>query len=71
MGVLKGRKTMKKSRLTIEDRILIAELLRQNYKLKDIARAIDVESSTISREIKNHYITKNTGAYMSIYEVEY
>lgn len=60
MGVLKGRKTMKKSRLTIEDRILIAELLRQNYKLKDIARAIDVESSTISREIKNRRVSNNS-----------
>lgn len=39
-------------RLNIEDRILIEELLRLNYKLKDIAKAIDVESSTISREIK-------------------
>ena len=44
---------MKKERLTIEDRILIEELIRMNYKLKDIARAIDVHSSTISREIKN------------------
>lgn len=48
---------MKKIRLTIEDRILIEELLRQNYKLKDIARAIEVESSTISREIKNRRIS--------------
>lgn len=48
---------MKKNRLTIEDRILIEELLRQNYKLKDIARAIGVESSTISREIKNRRIS--------------
>ena len=40
---------MKKARLTIEDRILIEQLLKQNYKLKDIARAIEVESSTISR----------------------
>ena len=60
MGVLKGRKTMKKSRLTIENRILIEELLRQNYKLKDIARAIDVESSTISREIKNRRVSNNS-----------
>ena len=44
---------MEKQRLTIEDRILIEELIRQNYKLKDIARAIDVHPSTISREIKN------------------
>ena len=59
MGVLKGCKTMKKNRLTIEDRILIEELLRQNYKLKDIARAIEVEPSTISREIKNRRISDN------------
>ena len=50
---------MKKNRLTIEDRILIEELLRQNYKLKDIARAIEVEPSTISREIKNRRISDN------------
>ena len=53
MGVKKGRKTMKKERLTIEDRILIEELLRQNYKLKDIARVIEVYPSTISREVKS------------------
>ena len=44
---------MKKVRLTIEDRILIEELLRQNYNLKDIARVIGVYPSTISREIKS------------------
>lgn len=42
---------MKKERLTIEDRLLIEELLKLNYKLKDIAKVIEVESSTISREI--------------------
>lgn len=51
---------MKKERLTIEDRILIEELLRQNYKLKDIARAIDVHSSTISREIKKRRNSNNS-----------
>lgn len=51
---------MKKRRLTIEDRILIEELLRLNYKLKDIARAIDVSSSTISREIKNRRISNDS-----------
>ena len=50
---------MKKVRLNIEDRILIEELLRQNYKLKDIARAIEVQPSTISREIKNRRISNN------------
>ena len=51
---------MKKERLNIEDRILIEELLRQNYKLKDIARAIDVQPSTISREIKNRRISNDS-----------
>lgn len=51
---------MKKERLTIENRLLIEELLKQNYKLKDIARAIGTESSTISREIKNRR-TSNLG----------
>lgn len=44
---------MKKKRLNIEDRLLIEELLKLNYKLKDLAKVIEVESSTISREIKN------------------
>lgn len=51
---------MKKERLNIEDRILIEELLRQNYKLKDIARAIEVQPSTISREIKNRRISNES-----------
>lgn len=56
---MKGRKTMKKNRLTIEDRLLIEQLLKQNYKLKDISRVIGVEPSTISREIKNRRISDN------------
>lgn len=51
---------MKKERLTIEDRLLIEELLRLNYKLKDIARVIDASSSTISREIKNRRVSNNS-----------
>jgi len=60
MGVLKGSKTMKKKRLTIEDRVLIEQLLKLNYKLKDIANAIDSYSSTISREIKNRRVSNNS-----------
>lgn len=44
---------MIKTRQSIEDRTLIEELLKQNYKLKDIARTIGVHKSTISRETKN------------------
>ena len=51
---------MKKTRLTIEDRMLIEQLLRENYKLKDIARVIEVESSTISREIKYRRKSNNS-----------
>lgn len=47
---------MKKERLTIEDRMLIEKLIKENYKLKDIARVINAHSSTISREIKNRRI---------------
>lgn len=47
---------MKKQRLKIEDRLLIQELLKMNYNLKSIARAIDSHSSTISREIKKRKV---------------
>lgn len=51
---------MKKERITYEDRLLIDQLLRLNYKLKDIAKAIDKESSTISREIKKRRLSNNS-----------
>ena len=47
---------MKKERLTIENRMMIEQLLRLDYKLKDIATALNCEPSTISREIKNRRI---------------
>lgn len=43
---------MNKIRLTVENRMLIEQLLRLNYKLKDIASIIDSNPSTISCEIK-------------------
>ena len=43
---------MIKHRLTIENRILIEELVRLKYKLKDISEIIGVSQSTISRELK-------------------
>lgn len=46
-----------KKRLTIEDRILIEQLLKLNYKLKDISTILECESSTVSREIKKRRIT--------------
>lgn len=51
---------MKKIRLTVENRMLIEQLLRLNYKQNVIARIINVEPSTISREIKKRRITGNS-----------
>lgn len=50
---------MKKERLTIEDRLLIEQLLKLNYKLKDISKVIEVYPSTISREIKSRRISND------------
>ena len=46
-----------KRRMSVENRMLIEQLLRLNYKLKDIAYYVDSTSSTISREIKKRRIT--------------
>ncbi len=48
---------MIKHRLTIENRILIEELVRLKYKLKDISEIIGVIQSTVSRELKKRRIT--------------
>lgn len=48
---------MIKHRLTIENRILIEELVRLKYKLRDISEIIGVSQSTISRELKKRRIT--------------
>lgn len=50
---------MKKERLTVEDRMLIEQLLKNNYKLKEIAKIIEAYPSTISREVKNRKISNN------------
>lgn len=50
---------MNKKRLTIENRMMIEQLLRLHYKQNDIARIIEVEPSTISREIKKRRITSS------------
>ena len=46
--------------LTRDDRVTIENNLIQNVSLKQIGRNINKHCSSISREIKNHYITKNT-----------
>ena len=48
--------------LTEDDRITIENNLNNRIPLKQIGKNLNKHCSTISREIKNHYITKNTGA---------
>ena len=43
---------MRKERLSYEERLLIDQLLKLNYKFKNIAQAVDKRPSTISRKIK-------------------
>ena len=48
--------------LTKDDRITIENNLNNNVPLKQIGRNLNKHCSSISREIKNHYIIKNTGS---------
>ena len=48
--------------LTKDDRYTIETNLNNNISLKQIGIKINKHCSSISREIKNHYITKNTGS---------
>lgn len=48
--------------LTRDNRYTIENNLNDNISLKQIGRNINKHCSCISREIKNHYITKNTGS---------
>lgn len=48
---------MKKKRLTIENRMLIEQLIKLGYGAGKIADAISCNISTISREVKNNRIT--------------
>lgn len=47
--------------LTLEERFEIENCLNQNISFKEIGSSINKNCTTISREIRNHYITKNTG----------
>ena len=45
--------------LTKDDRYTIENNLNNNISLKQIGKIINKHCSNISREIRNHYITKN------------
>lgn len=52
---------MKNKHLTLNERLEIESSLIQGKSFKEIGRNLNKHCTTISREIKNHYIVKNTG----------
>lgn len=53
---------MKNKHLSLNDRFEIENSLNNRLSFKKIASIIDKDCTTISREIRGHYIVKNTGA---------
>lgn len=51
----------KNKHLSLDDRLNIEKYLVERKSFKEIGRLLDKNCTTISREIKNHYIVKNTG----------
>lgn len=53
---------MKNKHLSFDDRLEIEKGLKENKSFKEIAKIIGKDCTTVSKEIKNHIIYKNTGA---------
>lgn len=52
---------MKNKHLSLNDRFEIENGLNNKWSFKKIVSLVDKDCTTISREIRNHYIVKNTG----------
>lgn len=52
---------MKHKHLSLEERYIIENGLNERLSFKQLGKNLNKSCTTISREIKNHYITKNTG----------
>lgn len=53
---------MKNKHLSFDDRLEIEKGLKSNQSFKQIGQTINKDCTTVSKEIKNHVIFKNTGA---------
>ena len=53
----------KNKHLTLEERFAISNLLDKQCSFKSIGAEIGKDCTTISKEIRNHRVTKKTGAY--------
>ena len=54
---------MKNKHLSLEDRHKIENGLNDRLSFKEIGKLIDKDCTSISREVRNHYIVKNTGCF--------
>ena len=54
---------MKKPHLSLEDRIVISQMLLKQQSFKQIALAVGKNATSISREIRNHIEFRRTGGY--------
>lgn len=54
---------MKKTHLSLDDRITISRMLSEQCSFKQIALAVGKNCTSISREVRNHIVFKKTGGY--------
>ena len=61
-------KSKKNKHMTLDDRIEIQECLCKGMHFKDIAKRIDKDQTTVSKEVKNH--SKKRKKYTSIFALK-
>ena len=54
---------MKNKHLSYDERLNIEKGLKENKSFKEIAKIVNKNCTTISREIRNHYVVENIGTY--------
>ena len=54
-------KEKKYKHMTLEDRIEIQECLSKDMSFKDIGKRVDKDQTTISKEVKKHFVTYTNG----------
>ena len=59
----KGGIKLKNKHLTFNERLEIEQGLKNNLSFKELGRRLSKDCTTISKEIKNHIVYKNSGAY--------
>ena len=60
---------MSKTHLTLSDRVRIQSGLDKSESFKKIAEAIGKDCTTVSREVRNHFVVERTGGHGKGYNV--